>query len=161
MRDVALRPYRRRDLPRCLALFDTNVPTFFDADERDDFAGFLRTAGRRDTPYLVLEVAGSTVACGGLVLDADGRGARLAWGMVDGAHHGRGLGARLTRARLDLALANPRLVELRLDTSRHTRGFYERFGFEVRRIEPDGFAPGLDRHEMTAGLAAVRRARGP
>ena len=155
MRDVGLRPYGHRDLPRCLALFDGNVPRFFDVAERDDFAEFLRTAGGRDTPYLVLEAAGSTVACGGLVLDEDGRGARLAWGMVDRAHHGRGLGARLMRARLALARADPRLVELRLDTSRHAKDFYERFGFEVRRIEPDGFAPGLDRYEMTAGLATT------
>ena len=155
MSDVVFRPYTPSDLSRCLAIFDGNVPTFFDIDERDDFRAFLQGADRGEAPYLVAELEGSVVASGGLAVASDGTCARLAWGMVDRTRHGEGLGTRLTEARLALARADPRIVELRLDTSRRTTGFYERFGFTVSRIVPDGFAPGLDRHEMVSRLPAA------
>ena len=155
MGDVVFRPYAPRDLSRCLAIFDGNVPTFFDMDERGDFLAFLRGADRGEAPYLVAELEGSVVASGGLVVESDGSCARLAWGMVDRTRHGEGLGTRLTEARLALAHADPRIVELRLDTSRQAKGFYERFGFTVSRIVPDGFAPGLDRYEMGSRLSGA------
>lgn len=42
-----------------------------------------------------------------------------------------------------------------LDTSQHTRGFYERVGFRVERVVPDGYAPGLDRCDMCLALGAL------
>lgn len=63
-----------------------------------------------------------------------------------------GTGTSLTLARLELARAIPDIAELIMDTSQHTHGFYEKFGFTVTKVTPDGFAPGLDRWDMTLGL---------
>ncbi|HYC99025.1 GNAT family N-acetyltransferase [Brevundimonas sp.] len=142
--DVA-RPYETRDREACLALFDGNCPRFFDASERAGYEAFL---DGRDGPYQVIERDGRIVACGGHTMESDGRTVSLCWGMVEAGLHGAGLGTGLTRARLASARAAPGARTVRLETSQHTRGFYERFGFEAVRVRPDGFAPGIDACEM-------------
>lgn len=152
MGDIVSRPYMPDDFCACLAIFDSNVPTFFAHEERTDFYQFLGSINAKDRPYLVLICKGSVIACGGLVAETEKRQAGLAWGMVDRAFHGRGLGTSLTKARLALARATPNIAEVMLETSQHTRGFYERFGFTASKVKPDGFAPGLDRVDMTLRL---------
>lgn len=153
MSDIVSRPYEAGDFPACLALFDSNVPGFFASGERDEFCQFLGSVNAGG--YLVLVRNASVIACGGLVV-AEGQ-AGLAWGMVDRALHGQGLGTRLMQARLALAQADPGIVDVTLATSQHTRGFYESFGFIVTGITPDGFARGLDRWDMTLRLRSSAR----
>lgn len=101
-----IRPYVMQDHAACLALFDSNVPQFFDRSERAGFDGFLQ----RDTGawhYLVIARAGAVVACGGHALRADGRVASFGWGMVDRRLHRHGLGRALTEARIDACRAVP------------------------------------------------------
>lgn len=143
---VTIRAFARRDFDACLALFDGNVPDFFAAEERAEFAGFL-SAGPL-TPYLVLEQAGAVVAAGGVSPGAAGW-VTLDWGMVARPRQGQGLGRRLMAARLVMARALPGACGLRLKTSQKTRGFYEGFGFRAGAVVPDGFGPGLDAVTMT------------
>lgn len=152
MQNIVSRPYTADDFSACLAIFDSNVPTYFAPEERAEFCEYLESVNDRDRPCLVLASNGSVVACGGLITEAGNRQARLAWGMVDRAFHGRGVGTRLTRARLALARATPGITELGLETSQHTHGFYEGFGFTVSKITPNGIASGLDRWDMTLRL---------
>ena len=146
--DVA-RPYEPKDREACLALFDSNVPRFFDPSERPVFEAFL---DQLDWPYQVIERDGRIVACGGHAVEPDGRTVSLCWGMVEAGLHGQGLGRRLTEARLAAARAVPGATSVRLDTGVHTTGFYERFGFVVETVLPDGYAPGSDRHDMRLRL---------
>lgn len=161
MTDIHARPYEPRDLAACLAIFDSNVPIWFAPDERPDFCRFLARPEARGGPYLVLVQGADLLACGGLDLGAAPGRAGLTWGMVARAHHGRGLGTRLTEARIALARATPGITELALETSQHTRGFYERFGFALQSVTPDGFGPGLDRCDMVLSLAEARHLAGP
>lgn len=151
MAHVTARSYCVSDRDACLALFDGNVPRFFHADERAQFADFLDTRAG-DWSYGVLLFHGSIVACGGHAVIDDGTTADLCWGMVDRARHGTGLGTRLTAARIAAARARPGVRRVRLDTSQHTAGFYRRFGFVTDAVIPDGYGPGLDRHQMTLAL---------
>lgn len=150
----AARPYEPKDRAACLGLFDSNVPRFFDPSEKAGYAAFLDGL---DSPYQVVERpdglgGGRIVACGGLAVEPDGRTATLCWGMVEGGLHGRGVGTALTEARLAAARATPGVEVVRLDTGRWTTGFYERFGFVLERVTPDGYAPGSDRHDMRLDL---------
>nr|WMC99598.1 GNAT family N-acetyltransferase [Aminobacter aminovorans] len=146
------RPYVAEDFAACLAIFYSNVPTFFAPEERADFCQFLESIATEGWSYLVLTHSGSDIACGGLAVEPERKRASLAWGMVDRVFHGQGLGTRLTQARLAQARAIPGIAELILETSQHTHGFYEKFGFTAWRVTPDGFAPGLDRWNMTLRL---------
>nr|WP_276562489.1 GNAT family N-acetyltransferase [Hoeflea prorocentri] len=135
-----------------MAIFDSNVPTYFARQERSDFCTYLESVDAGDSPYLVLVRDDLVVACGGLIIEPGKRKAHLAWGMVDRSFHRQGVGTRLTQERLALARAIPDIEQLELATSQHTHGFYEGFGFTVSKITPDGHAPGLDRWDMVLHL---------
>lgn len=148
---ILSRPYRPEDMAGCLALFDSNVPLFFDESEREGFVGFLNDQALR-WPYQVIERGGRIVGCGGHAVEADGVSVALCWGMVDNSLHGQGLGRALTEARIAAARATPGIRRITLCTSQHTQGFYARFGFEAETVTPDGFAPGIDRWDMVLKL---------
>ena len=148
MDDLHFRPFRPADLDACLRLFDGNTPEFFAPNERDEFVAFLRAIG--PWPYLVGEEHGQVVACGGF--EVVGNTASLTFGMVDRARQGRGIGQSLTRARLEALRLSPGVERVAIETSQHSAGFYDRLGFRVTAVTPDGFAPGLDRWIMVMEL---------
>lgn len=144
--DLRIRGFVDGDRAACLSLFDSNVPTYFRADERAEFEAFLDAL---PDPYLVLRSGDDEpLACGGFALAEGGRRADLCWGMVRSERHGTGLGRRLTEARLERAARHPGVEVVALNTSQHTVGFYEALGFETVAVEADGYAAGLDRCEM-------------
>jgi GNAT superfamily N-acetyltransferase len=128
----------------------SNTPQFFAEDEFADFEHFL--AEVPGTYLVALDDGGRVLACGGYDVDADAVVAVLTWGMVRRDLHRDGIGSRLLRERLRRAAADPRARGVRLDTSQHSRPFFERFGFRVTGHTPDGYAPGLDRYDMTLEL---------
>jgi GNAT superfamily N-acetyltransferase len=149
---MRVREYTAADRDACLAVFDTNVPAYFITQEREAFAAFLDDL---PGPYLVIEdESGTIVGCGGYAIVPETRTADMCWGMVARDRHGTGLGRLLLDARLDAVRADPRAEAVALNTSQHTRGFYERRGFVAERVTPDGFAPGLDRCDMRLSLRA-------
>jgi ribosomal protein S18 acetylase RimI-like enzyme len=143
---VTVRTFSPADKAACLKVFDSNRPTYFSAAERPQFSAFL---DRLPGPYLVLEdPGGQVVACGGFAVEAGTAQASFCWGMVEQPRHGQGLGRRLALERLQLIRQDPRVQRVRLDTSQHTAGFYERLGFAVTEVRRDGYQPGLHRCEM-------------
>ena len=153
---VVARTYMPSDQRACLGLFDGNVPAFFSPSERQDFEQFL-SGQALEQPYQVLEYDGRVVGCGGLIIEEDGITAGLCWGMVDRQLQGMGLGSALTELRLRSAAVIPGIMQVRLDTSQHTQGFYGRFGFEALKITQDGYGPGLDRWDMQLRFDEHRR----
>ena len=149
---VTFRRWRPDDAQACLAVFDSNVPTYFATAERPAFAAFLV---EMPCAYLVGEAAdGGVVACGGW-FHAPERGegvAGLAWGMVRRDWHGRGVGRQLLEARLAGVRVMPGVHTLAISTSQHTEAFYARAGFAVAERAADGHAPGIDRVEMRCRL---------
>lgn len=130
------------DHDACLAIFDSNTPTFFDTTEREDFATFLDA--QRDR-YFVVEEATRVVACGGWGSKAGV--ALLCWGMVHRDHHRRGIGTLLLARRLD-EIAKAGFDETEIVTSQHSKAFFARSGFVEIDVRKELFAPGLDAHRM-------------
>ena len=155
---VVFRDYEPRDLDACLDVFDSNVPRLFKPGERDEFQSFLHEL---PGPYLVLVTPGGRVAgCGGYAINPDDGSADLCWGMVCQDLQGLGLGRRLTRQRIERSLRDPRVREIRLHTSQHTAGFYERLGFSTIGVLEDGYAPGLHRCDMRMSVADAQPLEG-
>lgn len=154
--NLRIRRYRHADRTACLSLFDAHVPRYFRAEERGDFASFL------DAPpgpfYVVDDGAGAALACGGVAIEDDGRTGSLCWGIVHAGHQGAGLGSRLLLERLAVLAATPGCEVVRLDTVGATAGFFECLGFRTVRVEIDGYAAGIDRHELRLELSADVRA---
>ena len=143
---VSIREYSPEDRSACLALFESNRPKYFVEHELQLFSDWL---DKRDRPsYSVMEKAGQIIACGGIYQDMAKKAAGLAWGMVRQDLHRQGYGRRLTLYRLDqLQDQFPNLTQ-RIETSQYTFEFYEKLGFVLERVTPDGFASGLDRYDM-------------
>ncbi|MBV9788017.1 MAG: GNAT family N-acetyltransferase [Chloroflexi bacterium] len=153
---MQIRLYQPSDKSACLDVFISNVPTFFADHEYAEFAAFLDTlpgAGH----YLVVESAQSAiVGCGGYFLNADRTIAGLMWGMVHRNYHRQGLGRALLLARLSAICDEQQAQSIELDTSQHSYGFFATLGFQVTKIQRDGYAPGLDRYDMHLALSASR-----
>lgn len=147
--DQNTRPFHTSDTAACLAIFDSNVPDYFGANERADFAAFLLQPQRQDD-YLVLEHRGEVAACGGIAFDDDVTAA-FCWGMVRRDLHRHGMGTALASARIAQArVAGARRVIL--STSQHTQAFYAARGFIVTGVVRDGHAPGIDAVDMQLTL---------
>lgn len=144
------RPFQPADAEACLRVFDGNVPEFFAPEERGVFRDHLSAIDGRAHRYVVLLVGGEIRACGGISLS--GATARLTWGIVARDGQGRGLGARLLSERLAILSGLPAIRRVALSTGTRTVGFYERAGFRLLRIVPDGFAAGLAACEMALSL---------
>lgn len=148
--DAHLRLFVDADLEACVALCAANSPEHMLPHEVEELREFLVEKPYAPAPYFVVEAEGVIVACGGVA--TEGAELHLCWGLVHPDWQRRGLGTRLVEHRLDWARGRAGLEVARLCTSQRTRAFYERFGFKSTRFTPDGFGPGLDRHDMERPL---------
>ena len=156
---MLIEPYGPEHRRTCLALFDSNVPRFFRAEERGEFERFLDAL---PGPYLVGRLDGKVIAAGGYAEDGRGTGSWiLCWGMVASRLRNQGFGRMLLDARLAALNELAGFRQVRINTSQHTRGFFERFGFHVTEIEQDGFGPGLHRYAMSFGPEACAKDSNP
>ena len=139
------RPYNPADRAACLAIYDSNAARFFSPGDRETFAAFI------DAPqgfYGVLcEDDGTIVGCGGIARDDD-QTAVLTWGMVHADRHGQGLGRTLGLMRLLRLLEMLQVTRVTLNTSNETVGFFEKLGFRVVKVTPNGYRAGLDRYDL-------------
>jgi GNAT superfamily N-acetyltransferase len=152
--DTAIRPYIRTDRHACIALFESNVPAYFGAHERQDF---LDCIDEEIGPYFVMQNAsGELLGCGGYAMHPESPAvASLCWGMVRRDLCGQGLGVRLLEARLECIRAEGRYDTVRIETTPMSRGFFARHGFTVLREEADGFGGGYDLVEMVLDLRST------
>lgn len=150
-----IRPYLQNDKAFCLNIFKDNCPKYFGLNEFDDFNFWLDLEFNSLSEdksnikkYFVLELNDQVIGCGGYVVNHELKLANMAWGMVDPKFHKQGYGKMLYEFRLnDIRTSFPD-ANVALDTSQHTYTFFERLGFKVEKITPDGYAPGLDKYDM-------------
>ena len=140
---VSVRPCQPDDRQACLAIFLSNVPAYFAPEEQVEFESYLDEA---TTNHLVVLRDQRLVACGGWYVH-EGVG-RLSWGMVMQSHHLETLGTVLLLWRLKQIFLLPTIDEVHLDTSQHSAGFFNRYGFEAVRTTLNGYGPGLHQVAM-------------
>ncbi len=140
-----IRHYTQKDFEDCISIFRSNMPDFLDPSEEEEFTQYLR-----DEPetYFVMFDSNKVKACGGYYVDEKKGIAGLSWGMVHRQFHKIGFGKQLVEFRLQKLHTDFPGVDVLLNTSQHTYRFFERFGFEVENITPDGYGVGLDRYDM-------------
>lgn len=149
-----LRQYIATDKPGCLALFDSNLPTYFAPNERAEFAEFLDEV---PAPYFVVEDGARIVGCGGFRRIPNTPAVVLTWGMVARDYHHRGVGRDLLHARLARICEQPAVTLVKLQTSQHVAAFFQKAGFVTEEIVPDGYGAGLDQYTMLLQLTPAAR----
>lgn len=139
-------PYEPAFREQCLAIFTSNQPKFFAAEEKVLFEKWLDHSTA--TNYYVITYKGTVVACGGIFYDSKANEGGLSWGMVHAGFHRHGIGKHFTNYRLALLLSRFPEAVIRIETSQHTKAFYEKLGFRTVSMVPDGFGAGLDIYNM-------------
>ncbi len=146
-----VREYQPTDLGSCVEIFNGNCPKYFCDHERQEFVDWLNEPDR--APYYLFSLEGDLVACAGIYFDVEQNKAGMAWGMVRSDQHGRGIGRFMTQFRIDrMNELYPRVAQ-HLGTSQHTFQFYEKMGFEIVNVTPNGFGLGMDRYDMVLSPA--------
>ena len=130
---------------QCLRIFDSNIEKYFAARERTHYEKYLNDRAEQ-CPYFVILEGNNVVACGGYEVH-NGKG-WLSWGMVNQSRHGENIGKLLLQHRIEDMKANYGHVSIVIETSQHTQGFYSKFGFNMTKIEKDGYKEGLDKVYM-------------
>jgi len=72
--------------------------------------------------------------------------------MVQADLHKQGLGKFLLIERLKQIYKDFGETLVQIDTSQHSQGFFERYGFQVNEVAQNYFAPGLHRVDMELQL---------
>jgi predicted GNAT family N-acyltransferase len=160
---MKIRPYQDQDKPACLAIFESNCPLYFDAQELDLFENWLNhqstgspyqsptyTDAAFDAYFVAVDTNEQVLACAGFYVVKELPEARLAWGMVHAAYHHQGLGTALLAYRKAVIKEKWPAHQITLGTSQYTYPFYEKMGFTVQEITLQGYGPNIDKIEMIA-----------
>jgi GNAT superfamily N-acetyltransferase len=151
---MLVRPYKRNDQDSCVAIFESNMPDYFDPHDRADLISFLDDL---PGPYFVCEVPGRGVAaCGGYYTQRESQLAGLTWGMVRRDFHRQGLGRHMLEYRLSEIRAIPGIRTVRARTTQVSEEFFRKCGFVPCARKPGGFGPGLDLVELELQLLPAR-----
>jgi N-acetylglutamate synthase-like GNAT family acetyltransferase len=154
---VSIRPYLAKDRQACHAIFESNCPKYFDADEIVGLENWLNGQDSGQITYqtssadyfYVLEENLEIQACGGFYIVKDKPNVNMVWGMVNQNHHKKGYGSLLFQHRINQIKMLYSEYKIVLDTSQHTYSFFEKFGFKIHKITKDEYGPGLDRYDMS------------
>ncbi len=159
---MTIREYKIEDKEKCLDIFKSNCPKFFDNEEFELFEKWLDhqtsdtsiyqsptyTDSERDVYYVIEVSEFGIIGCGGFYILKDQKEARLAWGMIHSGFHRQGFGTALYNYRKDIIKKDWPNHFLTLGTSQHTYSFYEKMGLTVDAITPAGYGPDLDKYDM-------------
>jgi GNAT superfamily N-acetyltransferase len=152
---MRFRQYVSTDREACLAVFESNVPEFFLESERGEFLSGIDHENVR-TYFVVEDDRGRVVACGGYLLDERNGAAWITWGMVARDQHRRGIGTFLLASRLARLWELGTVKVVHLDTTQHSRRFYERHGFVAERFVENGYGLGMHRIDLILRLTPER-----
>jgi GNAT superfamily N-acetyltransferase len=149
-----VRSYKRNDQDACVAIFESNMPDYFDPHDRADLISFL---DELPGPYYVCVLAGRGIcACGGYYIQAEAKLAALTWGMVHRDLHRHGLGRHMLEYRLSEIRAIPGIRTVRARTTQITEDFFRRCGFVPSSQKIGGFGPGHDFVDLELQLTLPR-----
>ena len=107
--DMIIREYKPKDKEKCIEVFKSNCPKFFDKCELDMFINWLDhqfskdpiyksptyTNSEKDAYYVVELPQEGVIGCGGFYVVKSQNEARLAWGMIHSDFHKHGYGTSL------------------------------------------------------------------
>jgi ribosomal-protein-alanine N-acetyltransferase len=151
-----IRKYNIYDRQKCIEIFKSNMPLFFDPTELPDFEMWLNGQDKEQLAYkqtkaeyyFVAEIDNKIIACGGYYVPLKEQRANMVWGMVHNKEHKKGVGRKLMEIRIQhIQKLYPNYI-ISLDTSQYSFQFFERIGFATTKITNDFYATGLHRYDM-------------
>ncbi|MBT4370409.1 MAG: GNAT family N-acetyltransferase [Candidatus Marinimicrobia bacterium] len=142
---MRIEPYQLKYFEDCIKIIRSNTPKYLDPSEHSDYEDYL---SRNEKIYFVIFKKSDIVACGGYGVNNSGTKVGLSWGLVQSKYHNKGYGSELLRYRLSHIQSNYPGIDIYLGTSQKTYKFYEKFGFIVEKVTPNGYGAELDQYDM-------------
>ncbi len=146
---MTIRSYKIEDRESLMKIFKSNTPKFFDREELQDFQEYLDQRG--DT-YLTILYKGKIIGGTGYYVKESDASGRISWIFFHPDYSGQGFGKRVVVYCLDILRADPIVKKLVINTSQFACRFFEKFGYELVKIEKDYWGTGLDLYLMEKGL---------
>ena len=144
-KNVMIQAYSPSDIPELLELLQTRIPDFFHPSELADYEQYLREEVYQ---YFVWREKNRILGAGGLNYLSEQQETRISWDVVHPSAEGKGIGAQLAQHRIRLAREQHPNCVLIVRTSQLAYGFYEKQGFELKKVEKDYWAEGFDLYQM-------------
>lgn len=139
--EIVIRPYELSDRTILEEIFMLNTPKYFAPEELGDFLEYLDLFG---DDYVVAVVGGQIVGGGGYWIRESDQQGGLSWAFLHPDFQGTGVGKALAVYRIDKIKASGKAKTIMVETSQHSFGFYEKFGFKLVGQQSDYWAPGID-----------------
>ena len=141
-----IRAYQEEDKGALVELLELNTPKYFDPSELSEFMTYLDQE-RED--YFVYELADQGIlGAGGINRLDNGKTGRISWDFVHPQFHRKGIGGQLLRYRLSLLKEDPKIEKVVVRTAQFTYRYFEKFGFELMRVEEDYWSKGYHLYYM-------------
>ena len=140
-----IRKYNPNDKTSLIAILRLNTPTYFHTSEEKDYKNYLDFEADN---YFVVEENNMLLGAGGYNFKGDEKTAYIAWDLFHPDAQEKGLGSLLTKYRIEAISKNPKTERIVVRTSQLAHGFYSKFGFELKEIINDYWAPGFDLYRM-------------
>lgn len=153
---MIFREYNSGDRTRCIEIFNSNTPLYFEPGELQGFETWLgghdedRLAyknTRAEYFYVALK-ENQVTGCGGFYVPKEGQRANLTWGMIDKAFHKQGIGSKFLEYRIQMIRDMYPGFIISMDTTQHSYKFFEKMGFRVTEVISNCYSEGLDRYDM-------------
>ncbi|WP_146217460.1 GNAT family N-acetyltransferase [Chitinophaga sp. S165] len=135
---------------QCLDAFISNVPDYFTEAEVSQYENWLDLfVAEKEHSHYYVAISGKTlVGCGGFGYDEKKNEVTFAWGLVDRKFHKQGFGKQLLIYRLSKIRELYPGASIILDTTQHSRPFFERYGFVTVKYTENGYSNGMHRYDM-------------
>ncbi|GGI56150.1 GNAT family N-acetyltransferase [Winogradskyella haliclonae] len=140
-----IRPYIPEDKESLLKIFKLNIPKYFDTNELNDFKEYLE---KKSNTYLTIELDSKIVGGTGYYVNGNDKSGRITWIFFDPNYSGQGLGKQSVEYCLKLLREDSRVEKFIVTTSQLAYKFFEKFGYEIIRVEKNYWGKGLDLYEM-------------
>jgi ribosomal protein S18 acetylase RimI-like enzyme len=138
---VKIRPYYQNDKIAVIELLRSNTPAFFDPAEEKDLIEYLH---KELEDYFVVEENNEIIGAGGVNYFLQEKIARISWDIIKPNAQGKGIGKKLTEYRINYLNKNSEVDLIVVRTSQLVYKFYEKRGFQLKKIEKDFWAKNFD-----------------
>jgi ribosomal-protein-alanine N-acetyltransferase len=149
---MIIRSYNKSDDANIIELLRLNTPQYFAPAEEADLIDYLADHTHN---YFVIEIDKTIVGCGGINITNGGEVARISWDIIHPEQHGKGFGAALTKHRLQKIKEIPGIKTVWVRTTQLAYLFYQKQGFDLKRIEENYWANGFHLYQMECDINSI------
>lgn len=150
---ISVSRYSLNDRETLLNLVRLNTPKYFAPDEERDFENYLQN---EIEDYFTISVKNEIVGCGGINFENEKTIGIISWDIIHPDYQGKALGSYLLKYRIEILKAIQSVQQIIVRTSQSTYLFYQKHGFQVKKIVPDFWADGFDLYLMEYRLEQLR-----